>query len=95
MNSIFAREAAEALTTTTSFQQFLMKKGKKLYLGDEQREGWSGPIPLYLFLCEACGQHAKDYPHGFIRQQYLSCSHCGERHDFVPLWAKLTMLFQE
>jgi hypothetical protein len=85
MNIVFAAEAEEALAKTTPRQRSLVcEKGEKLYLGHEQRAGWNGELPFYLFLCEVCARPAKDYPHGFTGNQYLSCSHCGERHDFIP-----------
>jgi hypothetical protein len=89
-NSIFAAEAAEALATTTFFQRYVMEKwGKKLYLGDEHRQGWEGAAPFFLFWCDVCEHHAKDYPHGEVENRHLLCSHCGARHDFVPWWAGL------
>lgn len=95
MNIVFHVEAKEALAKATPLQRFLMRRfGKKCYLGHEQRAGWRGELPFYLFLCEACGHHAKDYPHGFIHRQYLLCSHCGERHDFVPWWVAFVKTWQ-
>ena len=87
MNIPFAIEAKVALAKTTPLQRFLMsQRGKKLYLGDEQRTGWLGKLPFYLFLCKDCGHHAKDYPHGHIERQYLLCSHCGAHQYFIPWW---------
>ena len=74
----------------TTFRKFRMQGlGKKLYIGHEQREGWSGRLPFYLFFCGECEHFAKDYPHGFIERQYLICSFCGVRHSFVPWWVPL------
>lgn len=68
--------------------------GAKVYLGHEQREGWSRKLPFYLFCCEACGNWAKDYPHGHIERRYLNCSYCKAYHPFVPWWAGLAALWQ-
>ncbi|MBU6415053.1 hypothetical protein KGQ34_02330 [Patescibacteria group bacterium] len=93
MNFALAREAQEALKKTTRWQRFCMKmRGKKLYLGCEQKEGWSGKLPFYLFWCSACEHYAKDYPHGFIERQYLICSYCGQQQDFVSWRAPFTEL---
>lgn len=89
MNITLAAEAKEAVAKTTPFQRFLMSQGKKLFIGEERRAGWSGKLPFYLFFCGDCGHYAKDYPHGFIERQYLLCSHCGAHHSFVPLWPRL------
>lgn len=87
MNYAFAREANQALSKMTPWQKFKMRyRGKKIYLGHEKRENWSGFLPFYLFWCEDCQHYAKDYPHGFIERQYLTCSHCGIHHHFVPWW---------
>ena len=87
MNFAFATEAREAAKKINPVQTFLMRRrGKKVYIGHEQREGWSGKLPFYLFWCDACSHYAQDYPHGHIERQYLLCSHCDERHDFVPWW---------
>jgi len=95
MNFAFASEAKVALAKTTSFQRSLMSRwGKKIYLGHESRRGWSGTLPFYLFLCDVCGHHAKDYPHGHIERQYLLCSHCDAHHSFIPRWLGLVKLWQ-
>jgi hypothetical protein len=84
-NAIFSAEADEAFARTTPLQRLLMEDwGKKIYLGHEQREGWIGSLPFYLFYCAACKHHAKDYPHGYAKDRYLWCSHCGMYHRFVP-----------
>lgn len=94
MNLALAREAQEALKKTTAWQQFCMKmRGKKIYLGSEQKEGWSGSLPFYLFWCESCDHYAKDYPHGHIERRYLVCSYCTEQHDFVPWWVPFAQLW--
>lgn len=94
MNQIFAEEARVALTTTTARQRALMRRGAKIRLAKEQRAGWKGKLPFYLFWCAACKNFTKDYPHGHIERQYLSCSHCGAYHSFIPWWAEFAALFQ-
>ena len=95
MNIALAQEARRALETTSEFQKFRMKdRGKKIYIGDEQREGWSGKLPFYLFWCSACSHYAKDYPHGHIERRYLICSFCDCKHDFVPWWVPWRMLYE-
>lgn len=64
------------------------RRGKKVYLGEETRPGWTGYLPFYLFQCPNpdCRMLVKDYPHGFPERQYLSCPECGERVSFVRFW---------
>ncbi len=95
MNTAFATEAREATLKMTPHQKLLMeKRGKKIYLGHEQRKGWSGKLPFYLFWCEDCKQYAKDYPHGHIERRYLLCAHCGVYHNFVPWWVEFALFWQ-
>ena len=95
MNTVFAAEANDALAKATPREKRLMEQnGKKLYIGHEQREGWSGALPFYLFFCKDCGRYAKDYPHGYLDLRYLLCSHCRAHHDFVPWWAEFALLWQ-
>lgn len=95
MNIAFNAEAEWALSKMTPAQKLLMRRhGKKIYLGREQREGWSGALPFYLFWCEDCGHFAKDYPHGYIERQYLLCSNCKARHSFVPWWVEFALCWQ-
>lgn len=94
MNTAFAAEAKSAVGKSTPLQRVLMKKfGKKLYLDHERREGWRGELAFYLFWCDECGNYAKDYAHGHIELQYLSCSHCGAHHYFVPWWVGFVALW--
>jgi hypothetical protein len=89
------REAQKAAEALTLWQKTVMQeRGIKVYLGHEQREGWSGKLPFYLFCCEACGSWAKDYPHGYIERRYLNCSSCKAYHSFVPWWAVLDTLWR-
>lgn len=96
MNVAFAREAREAFLKMSPLgRSLLVETGEKVYLGHEQREGWSGKLPFYLFWCHDCGHYAKDYPHGHIERQYLLCSQCGAHHDFRPWWAGILALWQD
>ena len=84
MNIAFQREARIAWEKLSTLQKLRARRfGTKLHLGSEQREGWSAPIPMYLFWCAGCGNCAKDYVHGFEPKQYLNCSCCGARHPFI------------
>ncbi len=95
MNFVFAREAQEAVKKISWRQKFRTRfLGKKIYMGDEQRDGWNGKLPFYLFYCSNCEHFAKDYPHGFTEYQYLNCSYCETRYDFVPWWIQFTILWR-
>ena len=72
-------------------EQFILAHGQEakakrrpLFLGNLQREGWTGRIPTYLVWCEAC----RDSPNkgftvaheaGYARR--LECSECRTRYD--------------
>ncbi len=75
------------------FKTFLIRSGRKAYIGHETREGWTGALPFYLFWCDACERYAKDYPHSFPEKRYLSCSNCSAYHRFVPWWIPLWKLW--
>lgn len=95
MNKDFDQEAQEAVKKLTLGQlDSVRHRRKKFYLGHEQREGWSGALPFYLFWCEQCGEFAKDYPHSYIDRRYLMCSSCAARYSFVPWWASLALFWQ-
>lgn len=94
MNAQYGIEAQAAVKKMSGWQKIQMKRGKKIYLGHEQREGWTDKLPFYLFWCEDCEHFAKDYPHGYIENQSLICSHCGLRHDFTPWWVPWVQLWQ-
>jgi len=55
------------------FRRLQVYLGAVVLLGEEQWVGWSGKLPIYLFLCPNCGKPAIDYPHGCLPRQYLSC----------------------
>ena len=87
MNLEYAVEVHGHLKTMSTWRLSLMKAhGRKIYIGHEQREGWTGKLPFYLFWCETCEHFSKDYPHGHIERQCLICSNCGIKHAFVPWW---------
>ncbi|OFZ55063.1 MAG: hypothetical protein A3D92_24765 [Bacteroidetes bacterium RIFCSPHIGHO2_02_FULL_44_7] len=86
-------ESKEAEKQCNLWEWFLMQWGVKIYLGHEQREGWNGNLPFYLFWCKECGEHSKDYPHSWPEQQYLICVHCDARHSFVPWWVPFKMIW--
>lgn len=82
-----AIEARSQAETLRPFKIFLAKVlGRKIYIGHEQREGFSTPIPFYLFWCHDCKHWAKDYPHGYPKRRHLYCSYCNIKHDFIPWW---------
>ena len=88
-------EAQKAALLLSDEQKVAMRvSGAKVYIGHDQREGWSGKLPFYLFFCEACGNWAKDYPHGHVERRYLNCSSCKAHHSFVPWWALLDTLWR-
>ncbi len=93
MNFEFAREAQIALKTMSGRQIFRMRVlGSKIYLAHEKRGGWTGQLPFYLFWCRVCSHYSKDYPHSWPESQYLLCSYCGVKHDFVSFLAKIDRL---
>ncbi|HSE34699.1 MAG TPA: hypothetical protein VLB83_01120 [Candidatus Paceibacterota bacterium] len=96
MHPEFSAEA-EALVAhmPSSVLSTLRTTGWKLRLRKEQRQGWSGSLPFYFFWCPECEHFAKDYPHGFIARQYLTCSHCGIHHEFVPIWAGIAEAWRD
>lgn len=85
MNFVFCREAQETAKKLSWWKKFkMMQLGRKVYVGHEKREGWSGKLPFCLFYCPDCKRIAKDYTHGHIERRYLICSYCDARHDFIP-----------
>jgi len=48
-------------------------------LWDEQRSGWSGALPIYLFWCPGCRRFGQDYLHGWPGREYLQCAWCAGR----------------
>src|SRR3989344_7040329 len=95
MNLVFAREVQKALKNMSELQKLRMKYvNKKIYIGNEKRDGWSGELPFYIFWCKACEHFTKDYPNGHIERQHLNCSNCGEYHDFVPWRIEWQMLLE-
>ncbi len=70
-----------------------IRSGEKIRVCEEQREGWSGKLPFYIFWCPRCENYAYDYPHGHIERQSLNCHRCGDRVDFRPWWIELAQLW--
>lgn len=66
----------------TEEQKKQARKGKKVFLGNGRREGWSGELPFYLFRCVGCGELSVDYQHGW--RPYVTCqrSDCKETNYF-------------
>lgn len=82
-----AIEARSQAETLRPFKIFLAKFwGRKIYIGHEQKEGFTAPTPFYLFWCHHCDHWAKDYPHGYPERRHLYCSYCNVRYNFVPWW---------
>ncbi len=87
-------EAVRSWRALPKWQQRLIETfGLKYKLGAEQRQGFTAPLPFYLFVCNECGRPSKDYPHGFIESRYLLCSHCEVRHSFTPWWVPLAIFW--
>lgn len=86
MNASFHQEARVAALLLSGVTRSQIRYfGRKHYLEHEQRDGWKGELPFYLFWCDACEHFSKDYPHGHTERQYLLCSYCGTHHSFIPL----------
>lgn len=94
MDIAAAIEAREVTKKLSAFQLARCRRGKKIYLGHEQHEGWTGKLPFYLSWCDSGKHFVKDYPHGHIERQYLFCPHCKRTHSFVPWWVGWMILFQ-
>lgn len=71
-----------------------IRDGAKIEVCKEQREGWSGELPFYIFWCEDCATFSYDYPHGREHRRYLTCNHCSQSIDFRPWWVELVELSQ-
>ena len=94
MDLELAKEVRDIAKEISGCKKFLMQTlGRKMYVGHEKRENWAGKLPFYIFWCSECEHFAKDYPHGHLERQYLICSFCAVRHDFVPWWMPFAELF--
>lgn len=94
MDQLDAAQLREHLPRLSERQKDRIQyNGAKIQVCEEQREGWTGKLPFYIFWCPRCDDFAYDYPHGFIENQYLSCHQCMERVSFVPWWAGLKELY--
>lgn len=86
MNHDFAEEALDAAEKMSRWQKFEMSVfGRKIYIGHEQRDGWSGKLPFFLFWCQTCQHFAKGYPNGQPSDRYLICSNCNAEYDFTTI----------
>lgn len=70
----------------------LARLGFKVPMGEEQKEGWSGKLPFYLFICPNCDKFQKDYPHSWPESQYLRCDDCKKKIDFIQLRTRVKRL---
>ncbi|OGD35595.1 hypothetical protein A2W39_00370 [Candidatus Azambacteria bacterium RIFCSPHIGHO2_01_46_10] len=71
----------------------LARLGFKVPMGEEQKEGWSGKLPFYLFICPNCGEFQKDYPHSWPETQYLWCDDCKIKISYIRLRTEAKMFF--
>lgn len=71
----------------------LARLGTKVSMGEEQKPGWSGKLPFYLFYCPSCETLQKDYPHSWPESQYLWCDDCKIKINFIQLRTQFKMLF--
>ncbi len=94
MNFEFQAEAGRLWQMLSSRDQRRVRGGTKHFVGAQQRQGWSAPIPCYVFWCDACDRHTFDYPHGHIERQYLLCANCQAYHEFVPWWVPLRQTWE-
>jgi len=95
VNIAFQNEANQLIKKINWRQKLLMRVfGKKINLGEEKREEWTGAILFYLFYCKYCGHYVKDYPHGHLERRYLICSACEVKHNFVPWWVGWAKIWQ-
>ena len=94
VNFAYKLEAQRAWRELPKWKRSAIKAfGIRYKLGQEQKEGFTAPLPFFLFFCERCGHESKDYPHGHIDRQYLLCSNCDITHNFVPYWVPFAELW--
>ncbi len=93
MNWIDARKLQEYLPKLSESEKEAVKRGKKIKVCEEQREGWLGKLPFYIFWCPSCENFAYDYAHGYIENQHLNCHRCGAYVDFRPWWLEWAQLW--
>ncbi|MBU6141994.1 hypothetical protein KGO95_02665 [Patescibacteria group bacterium] len=89
-----AAQLRKYLPALSESQKNAIRNGKKIKVAEEQREGWTGKLPFYIFWCPTCDNFSYDYPHGFIETQYLTCHKCSKRIDFRPWWVELAQLWE-
>jgi hypothetical protein len=59
----------------TLLQRISLTLTGRAYVGDEQKLGWSGPLPFYAFECPTHGL-VTNYPMGYEKR--LECPKCLE-----------------
>lgn len=82
MNSEFAKEAEQAIKRMSDRQKSKIKRGKKIYIGQEMRANWTDFQPFYIFWCEDCKKFSKNYPHYDPVFYRLQCNFCGMSEEF-------------
>ncbi|GEM_PF-2623905 len=81
------------LPKLSDFDKFCIRNlESKIEVCEEQREGWPGKMPFYIFWCPNCENYSYDYPQGFAENRRLYCHRCDERVDFVLLRTEMKML---
>jgi len=93
MNLVNGLELQKHLSHLSALQKLRIMRGAKVRVAEEQREGWSGKLPFYVFWCDQCENFSYDYPHGYIDRRYLKCHACEARIDFVPWWVEWQKLW--
>ena len=63
--------------------------GKKISVGLETREGWTGYLEFFVFWCRDCRAFSKDYAHSWPERRYVTCQRCGTNFYFPKLSAVL------
>lgn len=92
MNLENAQGLNRVLPYVSRWDQYRIKNmGVKFYVGEEQRQGWSGKLPFYVFWCDQCEDFSYGYPHSYVGNRYLLCHRCHAKIDFVPWWAPFKM----
>ncbi len=94
MNWENARGLRENLDKLSGWQKSRIRRGVKIEVAKEQRQGWRGELPFYIFWCFGCEDYSYDYAHGHIERRYLNCHRCNFHVDFVPWWVQLRMLWE-
>ncbi len=91
---IDAAQLNKYLPTLSESQKREIRNGGKIQVCEEQREGWVGKLPFYIFWCPRCDNFSYDYMHGFIDRQHMICHRCHEQIDFSPWWIELAQAWE-